>query len=75
MQNNIAIMEKELRVKKMDAHVDEMRLNKLKLLQKADKIEAEVEIAEQQIAELKKEIESLKQEMEPESETTQEIGE
>ena len=68
-------MEKELRVKKMDAHVDEMRLNKLKLLQKADKIEAEVEIAEQQIADLKKEIESLKAEMEPEVETTQEIGE
>lgn len=47
---------KELRIKKMDANIDEMEIQKLILLEKVEKLDLEIETAKQQIEELKQEI-------------------
>jgi hypothetical protein len=60
MSSKIRAMELELRIKKMDANADEMRLNKLKLLEKADNIDREVSLVEEQIAKLQKELDQIK---------------
>lgn len=47
---------KQLRIKKMDANLDEMEIQKLILLEKVEKIDEEMAITKQQIEELKQEI-------------------
>jgi hypothetical protein len=56
MQNDLDKLEKKIRIKKMDAHADELRLNKLKLLQKADKLDEEIAAVVESIDKLKQEI-------------------
>ena len=56
MMSNIEIMKKKLRLKKMDAHADELEIQKLLLLEKVEKIDGEIKIAQEQIEELKLEI-------------------
>jgi hypothetical protein len=52
-------MEKKLRLKKMDAHKDELVINQLKLMEKADKLSEEISIAQSAVDELQKEITEL----------------
>lgn len=52
MQSNIHILETKLKIKKMDAHRDEMMIQKLKLLEKAAKLDIEIETTTEQIEEL-----------------------
>lgn len=52
MQSKIGILETKLRIKKMDAHRDEMMIQKLKLLEKAAKLDSEIDTATKQIEEL-----------------------
>lgn len=56
MQNDLDKLEKQIKIKKIDAHADELRLNKLKLLQKADKLDEEIALAMDTINKLKQEI-------------------
>lgn len=56
MQSKIQVLEKKLKLKKVDAHRDELEINKLRLLEKAYKLDEEIALAEQTIEELKTEI-------------------
>lgn len=56
MQSKIQVLEKKLKLKKVDAHRDELEINKLRLLEKAYKLDEEIALAEQTINELKTEI-------------------
>lgn len=56
MQTDLEKLEKQIRIKKMDAHADELKLNKLKLLQKADKLDEEIAVVIESIQKLKQEI-------------------
>ena len=59
MQSNILLLEKKLKLKKIDAHADELAIQKLKLLEKAGKLDGEIDIANNTIEDLKKEIAEL----------------
>lgn len=59
MQSNIILLEKKLKLKKIDAHGDELLIQKLKLMEKASKLDGEIEIANTTIEELKIEIKEL----------------
>jgi len=56
MLSNIEKLELKLKVKKMDTHRDEMEIQKLKLLEKVDKLDAEITLADSQIEELKQKL-------------------
>lgn len=56
MQSDIKVLETKLKIKKMDAHRDEMTIQKLRLMEKVAKLEAEIETTTQQIEELKQEL-------------------
>ena len=56
MQSKIQVLEKKLKLKKVDALRDELEINKLRLLEKAYKLDEEIALAEQTIEELKTEI-------------------
>ena len=56
MQSDIKLLETKLKIKKMDAHRDEMAIQKLRLIEKVAKLDAEIETTTQQIEELKQEI-------------------
>lgn len=59
MQSNIQLLEKKLKLKKIDAHKDELAIQKLKLIEKASKLDDEIAIADQTIEEIKNEIAEL----------------
>ena len=59
MQSKIILLEKKLKLKKIDAHADELAIQQLKLMEKAGKIGGEIDIAKQTIEDLKKEIAEL----------------
>lgn len=61
MQSELELFEKKLRYKKMDAAKDELSLSKLKLTQKIVKIDSEIALSEQALADLKIEITALEQ--------------
>lgn len=52
MQSNIHILETKLKIKKMDAHCDEMMIQKLRLMEKVAKLDLEIETTQEQIEEL-----------------------
>lgn len=52
MQSDIGLLETKLKIKKMDAHRDEMMIQKLRLLEKVAKLELEIETTTEQIEEL-----------------------
>lgn len=56
MSLDIEKAKKKLRLKKMDTHIDEMTIQKMVLLEKVEKLDSEIDIAKQQIEELKQEI-------------------
>lgn len=56
MQYDVQLLEKKLKYKKIDAHGDELMINKLKLIEKASKIDDE-------IVEINATLETLKQEI------------
>jgi hypothetical protein len=53
---SIATLEKKLKIKKMDAHIDEMAIQKLRLMEKVNKLDSEIELAKTQIEEIKQEL-------------------
>lgn len=57
----IEILEAKLKIKKMDAHIDEMELNKLKLAQKIEKLDKEIALQQEAINEKKQLIKELEQ--------------
>ena len=59
MQSNILLLEKKLKLKKVDAHKDELAIQKLKLLEKAAKLDDEIALADQTLGELQQEITEL----------------
>jgi hypothetical protein len=59
MRSKMEILEKKLRMKKMDAHKDELAINQLKLMEKIDKLNEEILLAESSITELSNEIKEL----------------
>lgn len=59
MQSKILLLEKKLKLKKIDAHMDELVIQKLKLLEKADKLDGEIELAQSTLDDLRKEIKEL----------------
>lgn len=61
MQSDVELFEKKLRYKKMDAAKDELELSKLKLTQKIAKIDSEIALSEQALADLATEIQILEQ--------------
>lgn len=61
MQSDVELFEKKLRYKKMDAAKDELELSKLKLTQKIAKIDSEIALSEQALADLATEIHILEQ--------------
>lgn len=61
MQSDVELFEKKLRYKKMDAAKDELQLSKLKLTQKIAKIDSEIALSEQALADLATEIQILEQ--------------
>lgn len=59
MQSNIQLLEKKLKLKKIDAHKDELAIQQLKLMEKASKLDGEIALVDETIAEIKKEIAEL----------------
>ena len=59
MQSKLALLEKKLKYKKIDAHMDETEINKLRLMEKVDKLDSEMAIAANTLKELKVEIKEL----------------
>jgi len=59
MQSSIILLEKKLKLKKVDAHADELTIQKLKLIEKINKLDGEIELANNTVAELQLEITEL----------------
>lgn len=54
--DEIAKLEKKLRLRKMETSIDEFQLSKLKLMQKIAKLDEEIASQEEAIANLKQEL-------------------